>query len=89
MAGKGGTAIVIGLGRPKGMPMGKPGSDDGDHADDGSAAEDDAVQAIGDALGSKNVDVPALKDALKTFIEVCYPSLAKGSYSEGESEEEG
>ncbi len=83
MAEKGGTAIVIGLGRPKGMPMGKSKMDDMGDGEDGSAkAEDEAIQSMMDA--AKEDDVPAFKDGLKTFMELCYPQLAHGSdYEEG------
>jgi hypothetical protein len=83
MAGKGGLAIMIGLGKKK------PGAamDSEDDSEDGSgSAEDEAFQAAADA--AKSGDGAAFKDAMKTAMELCYPSLAKG-YSEGDSEEEG
>lgn len=82
---KGGTAIVIGLGRPKGAPAGKHADDEEDTGDSASA-EDEAFQAAADA--AKSGDGKAFKDALKTAMELCYPDLA-GGYSEGDSEEEG
>jgi hypothetical protein len=75
---------MIGLGKKK------PGAamDSEDESGDGSeSAEDEAFQAAADA--AKSGDGAAFKDAMKTAMELCYPSLAKSSYSEGESEEEG
>lgn len=91
MAGKGGTAIVIGLGRPKGMPaMGKSKMGDmGDgEGEDGSAkAEEDALSEFFDA--GKRGDMAAAHDALKTYMSICYPGIEDTYHSsEGSDKEE-
>lgn len=90
MAGKGGLAIMIGLGKKKpgaGMDMGGMDSED-ESAGMDEQAEDDAIQSMMDAM--KDKDVASFKDGLKTFLELCYPSLShhKSDYSEGSGDEE-
>jgi hypothetical protein len=82
---KDGAALLIGLGRPKGKPMGE--SEPDEDMDSGSA-EDDAMADFFDK-GSAG-DWAGAKDALKTFIELCYPSIGGGEsdYEEGETSEE-
>lgn len=66
MAHKPDLAIVIGAGKPHhAEPDGDEPTDSG-----GDDHETDAVAALVDAIHSK--DVEGAKEALKTFIELCY-----------------
>ncbi len=85
MAKPGGLALMIGLGKKKPGPGMDEESADEDMSEGAESAEDEAFQAAADA--AKSGDGKAFKDALKTAIELCYPSL--GGSSEEYPEEEG
>jgi hypothetical protein len=80
---KGGLSMLIGLGRPKGKPADEEMPEDEDMGS--GSAEDEALQEFFDK-GTAG-DWPGAKDALKTFIETCYPSI--GGPAEEYPEEEG
>jgi hypothetical protein len=52
-------------------------AEDGEERDPDGEAEDAAASAVLDAVEKKDVD--ALKDALHSFLEVCYPELDHSS----------
>ena len=78
-----GMEIMIGLGRPKGMA--EHGASD--YADEKMSAEYDALSAVADALHVKDADIPALHEALRSFLEACYPELGHGSEEDSAPEE--
>ena len=84
---KDGAALLIGLGRPKGEPAGGSMSGEDEEESGSESAEEEALSDFF-SLG-KSGDLTGAKDALKTFLSLCYPELGSGSdYSEGSGEEE-
>lgn len=79
MAKEGGMALMLDLGK-------KPAESE----EDGSAGAEDEALSDFFSMG-KSGDIAGAKDALKTFLEICYPTISEmhgGEYEEGETSEE-
>lgn len=68
---KGGLALLIGMGKPKGKPDG-PAEELEEGAEEESAgAEDLAADELGEILGVKERDREAFRSALSTYVRAC------------------